>query len=364
MPMRFMDILLVDDSRADRRFITRELERAGGVYHVDTAESVASAREKLQHKHYDCVLLDYNLPDSDGLSLMEGMHAMPGNGHTGIVMITGEGNEKIAAQAIKLGANEYISKKQMNGRRLSMALDRAIEHSRVRRNRDHQRLVMENFASSAAHDLANPLSGLIGFLTLAQQALEKGQPTRVPEFLDNAMTSALYMKQLVVDLLHYARTGTSADEPEVVDLNDSVRTAMNVLDEAIEQSGATISVSDLPTVEAYPTEMVQLFQNLIGNSIKYRGDKSPVIEISAVLQDDHYVVTVADNGVGIPESQRHTIFTPLLRLYNEGTEGSGLGLAICTKIMDLHHGDIWCDGREEGGSKFHFTLYPRLQDGA
>jgi signal transduction histidine kinase len=364
MPTRFMDILLVDDSRADRRFITRELERAGAGYHVDTAETVADARQKLLHKHYDCVLLDYNLPDSDGLALMEGMHSMPGNGHTGIVMITGEGNEKIAAQAIKLGANEYLSKKQMDGRRLQVALDRAIEHSRTRRNRDHQRLVMENFASSAAHDLANPLSGLIGFLTLAQQELERGNAERVPEFIDNAMTSALYMKQLVVDLLHYARTGTSADEPEIVDLNDSVRTAMNVLDEAIVGSGARIRIGDLPTVEAYPTEMVQLFQNLIGNSIKYRGKNTPVIEVSSAQKDEHYIITVADNGVGVPEDQRRAIFSPLLRLYNEGTEGSGLGLAICTKIMDLHHGHIWCDGREGGGSKFHFTLYPRLKDGA
>lgn len=362
MPTRFMDILLVDDSRADRRFITRELKRCGSPYHVDTAETVAGAREKLSHKHYDCVLLDYNLPDSDGLALMEGMHRMPGNGHTGVVMITGEGNEKIAAQAIKLGAHEYLSKKQMDGRRLSVALDRAIEHSRARRTRDHQQLVMENFASSAAHDLANPLSGLIGFLTLAQQGFEKGQTERVPEFLENAMTSALYMKQLVVDLLHYARTGTSADDPEVVNLADSVRTALNVLAEAIEKSGAIIRVGDLPTVEAYPTELVQLFQNLIGNSIKYAGDKTPEIEISSEPEGDHFIITVADNGVGIPENSRRAIFTPLLRLYNEGVEGSGLGLAICTKIMDLHHGEIWCDEREGGGSYFRFTLRPKLDD--
>ncbi|WP_262690115.1 hybrid sensor histidine kinase/response regulator [Kordiimonas aestuarii] len=360
MPTRLRDVLLVDDSRADRRFITRELKRCGSPYHVDTADTVASARKMLMRKHYDCVLLDYSLPDSDGLSLMEGMNNTPGNGTTGIVMITGEGNEKIAAQAIKLGAFEYLSKKQIDGRRLSSALDRAIEHSRAKRTLEHQRVVMENFASSAAHDLANPLSGVIGFLTLAQQGLEKKQLDRLPTYIENAMTSALYMKQLVTDLLHYARTGTSADNAEHIDLNDTVDTAINVLDKAIREAGAKITVGPLPTLEIYPTELVQLFQNLIGNALKYRSAALPCIEISAEENDDHWVITVADNGVGVPEKFREDIFVPLHRLFNENVEGSGLGLAICTKIMDLHHGDIWCESREEGGSEFKFSLPKNL----
>ncbi len=364
MPRRYMDILLVDDSRADRRFITRELAKTDQAYHIDIADTVAGARQKLACKHYDCLLLDYNLPDADGLALMEGMAKDKSNGFTGVVMITGDGNEKVAARAIQLGAHDYLTKNQIDGPRLVRAMDRAIEHSAEKRTRTHQRLVMENFASSAAHDLANPLSGVIGFLTLAQQGVMSGDMGKVPAHLDNAMTSALYMKQLVTDLLHYARTGTTADTPEVVDLNEIIEVVSNLLDKSIEREEAVIKVYDLPTVEAYPTEITQLFQNLISNAIKYRGEDAPEITISADEKDDYCVISVADNGRGVPENARDAIFTPLHRIHHKGTDGSGLGLAICMKIVDLHRGKIWCEGRPGGGSIFRIIIAKKLDHAA
>lgn len=364
MPRRFMDILLVDDSRADRRFITRELAKTDQGFHVDIADTVAGARQKLASKHYDCLLLDYSLPDSDGLALMEGMVKDKSDSFTGVVMITGEGNEKVAARAIQLGAHEYLTKSQIDGPRLVRALDRAIEHSAEKRTRTHQRLVMENFASSAAHDLANPLSGVIGFLTLAQNGITSGDMEKVPAHLENAMTSALYMKQLVADLLHYARTGTTADTPESVGLGEVVDVVRNLLDKTIQREGALIKADNLPTIEAYRTEITQLFQNLISNAIKYRGDDAPEITISAEEREEYCVISVADNGCGVPDNARDAIFTPLHRVHHRGTEGSGLGLAICMKIVDLHRGKIWCEARPGGGSIFRILVARKLDHAA
>lgn len=354
------NILLVDDSQADRRFITRALEKCGRSFTIDSADTVASAQKKIAQNHYDCMLIDYRLPDADGLALVECVSTSD-QGATGLVMISGEGSEAVAARAIRLGAHDYITKEKIDGNRLSAAIDKAIRSSKREYNKLQQQLMMENFASSAAHDLANPLNGVIGFITLAKSQLEAQRPDKVPEFLDNALTSAHYMQQLVVDLLHYARTGASPEACKPVDLTDVLETATTVMHEVIASSGGTIIAENLPTIEGYKTELVQLLQNLIGNSLKYRSHLAPVIEISAYRHGaNSWCLSVADNGLGVPEGDRKKIFSPLYRVHRKNTSGAGLGLAICTKIMDLHHGRIWCEPREGGGTIFN-CLMPERQ---
>ena len=350
------DILLVEDSPADQRFITRALNLTTSAYHIDTAGTAAAARNKLAGKHYDCVLVDYNLPDSDGLALLEFILGDLQPGAIGLVMISGQGNEEIAARAIQLGAQDYITKRQIDGPMLANVITQAIERCKEKRTRNHQRLVMENFASSAAHDLANPLNGVIGFTSLAQMELDRGNYDRIGRHLDNALVSAHYMKQLVIDLLHYAKTGTAAEDRTQVNLNDTVVTACKVLNASIRLSGARIDAQNLPIVTGFATELVQLFQNLISNAIKYRSEADPHIGIKAMRGDGNWLISVSDNGRGVPVDARRAIFSPLFRLAHEGTSGSGLGLAICTKIMDLHGGRIWCDASAGGGTEFWLML--------
>lgn len=364
MRSRCRDILLIDDSGADRRFITHTLKRsATQLYQVDAASNAMAARDMLAKKSYDCLLVDYQLPDTDGLDLMKSICGTQAEGYPGLVMISGEGNENVAARAIQLGAHDYMTKQQINPNSLPRAIEAAIRRSEEKRSRLHQRLLMENFASSAAHDLANPLNGVIGFISLAQQMIEQERLDKVPGYLDNALTSAHYMRQLVTDLLHFARTGSAAETGTQVDLNETVSVAINVLDEAIQRSGATIKTDTLPSLQGYATELVQLFQNLIGNAIKYRSDTAPEVSVSAEDDGEYWLISIADNGCGIPEESRREIFSPLFRIHRKDTSGSGLGLAICTKIAELHKGKIWCDPGKNGGSIFRILL-PKTQLGS
>ncbi|TNE60897.1 MAG: response regulator [Alphaproteobacteria bacterium] len=362
MPTPDTEVLLVDDSRADQRFITRALGLARSSFHVDAAGSMAEARAKLEQKKYDCLLVDYNLPDANGLQLVREYCCGREAGQIGMVLITGAGNEKLAAEAIKLGAHDYLSKDQMNGSVLARAVDNAVQKSRMQRNLSHQQLIMEHFASSAAHDLANPLNGVIGFITLARQQLGGLMADKVPDYLDSALASAEYMRHLVEDLLHYARTGTASEAATPVDLSDTMDLATKVLENTILDAGARLEVGAMPVIEGYATELVQLFQNLIANAIKYRSDTRPRIRIWAEEQENHWQIAVEDNGIGIPSESAEDIFAPLHRLRKKEVAGFGLGLAICAKITDLHGGRIWCEPSAlTGGSIFKVTLAKSLQ---
>ncbi|WP_286830491.1 MULTISPECIES: sensor histidine kinase [Kordiimonas] len=362
LPIHYRDILLVDDSGADCRFIEHALKRSSASYHIDSAHTAADARRKIAEKHYDCMLIDYRLPDLDGLELMESIHRDIETGFPGLVMISGEGSERVAAKAIKLGAHDYLSKNQLNSGRLQEVIDSAIRRAQEKRSQVHQQMLMENFASTAAHDLANPLNGVIGFVSLAQQMMERGEIDQIPDYLDSALKAAHYMKQLVIDLLHFARTGSSAEACEPVNLTDTVQLAANLLEEAIEASGAVIELETLPKIEGYVTELTQMFQNLIANSIKYHSDARPVITISAEDMEDSCIITITDNGCGVPASARRQIFSPLFRIHRKNTTGSGLGLATCAKIAEMHHGRIWCEGRATGGSRFKIELPKKQPD--
>jgi signal transduction histidine kinase len=218
---------------------------------------------------------------------------------------------------------------------------------------------LEQFAYVASHDLREPLRMVSSFLTLLERHLGDKLDGEGREFMGYARDGAQRMDQMIMDLLQYSRVGRMETTMEQVDLADVLETARQELAPKIAEAGATLSVEGtLPTVAGYPGELARLFQNIVGNAIKYRApDRAPQVTVRACPVDDGWQVTVADNGIGIEPQFFERIFAIFQRLHTRTQyEGSGIGLAICKKIVEHHGGRIWVESQPGAGSAFHFVL--------
>jgi light-regulated signal transduction histidine kinase (bacteriophytochrome) len=165
------------------------------------------------------------------------------------------------------------------------------------------------------------------------------------------------MKQLIEDLLAYSRVGTKGKEFKPLSLEAPLQRAVTNLRAAIEESGAAVSWDSLPSVDVDEGQLAQLFQNLIGNALKFRGQAVPRIHVSALEENAEWRVSIADNGIGIEPQYFERIFMVFQRLHTMGEyPGTGIGLAICKKVAERHGGRIWVESQPGAGSTFHFTL--------
>jgi PAS domain S-box-containing protein len=220
---------------------------------------------------------------------------------------------------------------------------------------------LEQFAYAAAHDLQEPIRNVILYTQMFAERYRGKLDQQAEEFMTTMVEGAQRMETLVHDLLAYAR---SLDKPNAREpatgANEVVEEVLANLRTAIDGAGAEVVFGDLPTLPIYHVHLVQLLQNLVGNALKYRSDKPPRIEISAVKRPGEFVVTVRDNGPGIPPGQRERIFGIFKRLHDRSIPGNGIGLAICRRIISHYEGRIWVESQEGQGSAFVFTL-PRLR---
>ena len=211
----------------------------------------------------------------------------------------------------------------------------------------------------ASHDLQEPLRMMTGYLDLLRRRAQGKLDEEGMEYLDYSLQSGKRMQQLIRDLLDYSRIGTRGGKMERVDIGKAVREARLNLTLLIQESGAEIKVSDrLPEVVGDHSQLVQLFQNLIGNAIKYRReDAIPRISVSAVENRQEWIFKVVDNGIGIDPSDQTRIFGIFQRLHGRSAyPGTGMGLAICRKIVERHHGRIWVESEIGEGAAFCFTM--------
>ena len=177
------------------------------------------------------------------------------------------------------------------------------------------------------------------------------------EFIGFAVDGVTRMQGLINDLLEYSRIGTRASVSESTDSNQAFANATANLRAAIEESGATVTHDDLPTVEVDPFQLTQLFQNLIGNAIKFRRDFAPCVHVSAQREGSEWAFSVRDNGIGIDPEYTVRVFAIFQRLHTrEEYAGTGIGLAICKKIVERQGGRIWVDSEPGEGSIFTFTV--------
>lgn len=217
---------------------------------------------------------------------------------------------------------------------------------------------LEQFASIVSHDLRSPLLSLTGCVELLSEQYTGQLDKDADELIAFTKKSVARMSELIKDLLDYSRVGSRSLEVEEVSLAEVVDHVLDSLGSALEKSNAQITHDDLPTVFADRTRMVQLFQNLLENAIKYRSEQPVRIHIGVEAEGKTWRFFVRDNGIGIAPEHHEKIFRVFARLHPEDSQysGTGIGLAIAKKIVERHGGQIWVESTPGQGSTFHFTL--------
>ncbi|MCP4646968.1 MAG: hypothetical protein GY852_04425, partial [bacterium] len=217
---------------------------------------------------------------------------------------------------------------------------------------------LEQFAYITSHDLQEPLRMVSSFTQLLAERYKDKLDKDAHEFIAYAVDGATRMQKLIADLLLYSRIGSRGKSFHTVDPHLVLGKAVVNLKLLIEEANAMVTTGDLPEVHADESQLTTLFQNLIGNGIKFRGATRPKVHISAEKEDLYIHFKVSDNGIGIEERYFSKIFTIFQRLHpTTDYSGTGIGLAVCERIVTRHKGRIWAESELGKGSVFHFTLY-------
>ncbi|MHA4843509.1 sensor histidine kinase [Flavitalea antarctica] len=216
---------------------------------------------------------------------------------------------------------------------------------------------LERFAYVASHDLQEPLRMVSSFLQLLEKKLEGNLDDTSKKYIYFAIDGAERMKTLIQDLLQYSRIGTSKELAVDVDCNEVLKSVRNIFTLAIRETGAELIIHPLPVIKAEKGQIHQLFQNLVGNAIKYSNTGPPHIEVGYEDQREYWQFYVKDRGIGINQKFFEKIFVIFQRLHNKNEyTGTGIGLAICKKIVERHGGSIWVESEHGKGSTFFIRL--------
>lgn len=216
---------------------------------------------------------------------------------------------------------------------------------------------LEQFAYVASHDLQEPLRMVVSYTTLLSERYRARLDEKADKFIRYAVEGATRMQRLVADLLAYSRVGSQGKPLKPVSAQAIVARTIEGMRAAIDEAGAELRCGPLPTVSADDIQLAQLFQNLIGNALKFHADRPPRISIGAKSVDGKWLFSIEDNGIGIEKEHSERIFQMFQRLHERGKyEGSGIGLAIAKKIVERHRGRIWFESQPGIGSTFFFTM--------
>jgi PAS domain S-box-containing protein len=214
---------------------------------------------------------------------------------------------------------------------------------------------LTHFAHAVGHDLRAPMHTVAWFSQLLVKRAETGS-AEMQVFASHINKALERINLFLDDLLAFAQVGRAHQELNLIDSGMVLQWALMNLQAAIQETGAVISHDPLPELAADQPQMVQLFQNLIGNALKYRGNDSPRIHITADKTEDGWLFAISDNGVGVPAEYREAIFGVFKRLHGSDVPGTGLGLALCKRIVENHRGRIWVESQPGKGSTFRFTI--------
>ena len=370
-------VLLIEDNRAQARLIREQLSDVKSFsFEMDLADRLSEGLSQLENGDLAGVLLDLSLPDSQGLETLDAVRAKAPD--VAVVVLTGLNDEALGAEAVRKGAQDYLVKGAADGELIARALSYAIGRRQLATELESSRLTqlgqqgrlnrqladrnreLEEFAYVASHDLQEPLCKLITFGGLLRRDLGDDLPERAGRHLDFITDAAGRMQTLVQDLLALSRAGKSDSRRQLVAMDACIDKALDTLQMALESKGAEIHRDPLPELWCDPAMVTQIYQNLIGNALKFVADNRPAIRLTAEQDGARWVLGVADNGIGIKPEYGEQIFQAFQRLHGRGEyEGSGIGLAVCRKAVEHHGGKIWVESELGRGAHFKFTLPQR-----
>jgi len=359
--------LLVEDNREDVQLVNGELRRAEFDF---TSVAVETSEDFTREVRANCphiVLADSNLPKWRGMEALEILRRE--NLDVPLILVTDALGEVNAVECLKQGATDYVLKGALT--RLPVAIHRALEEQRLRGLRKHaenelaQKVdelarsnhELEQFAYVASHDLQEPLRMVSSYCELLGERYRGKLDERADKFIGYAVDGARRMQRLISDLLQVSRVGTAAKPLRFTDVETVFTSVLESLQTTIQASQAVVVRENLPPVQADDGQLSQVFQNLIGNALKFHGERPPLIRVSAELIDGMVRFAVADNGIGMEKDTSGRIFQMFQRLHTrEEYEGSGIGLAITKKIVERHGGTIWFESVLGEGTTFYFTI--------
>jgi two-component system, sensor histidine kinase and response regulator len=401
-----LSILLVDDQPENLLALEAVLEDLG-----ENLVKASSGREALRcllNQDFAVILLDVQMPDLDGFETAALIRERQRSSYTPIIFLTAaHRNETHVSHGYSLGGVDYILKPiepEILRSKVAVFVELARKTELVRRQsellrsiekREHEiqlaetraallsdleqknvelekgrRILeekveelarsnadLEHFAYVASHDLTEPLRVMASFLGLLATRYRDRLDADGNEFIQFAVDGAVRMTSLINDILRFSRVGTNAAPPAPTSAGEALKTALDDLASSIGESRAAVTADEMPRVMADGSQLTQVFQNLVGNAIKFRGPAAPEIHIAAERKNDEWVFSVSDNGIGFPPEHAERIFKLFQRLHGRGEyPGNGIGLSVCKRIVERHGGRIWVDSQPGRGATFHFTL--------
>jgi signal transduction histidine kinase len=351
-------------------------------YDLLEVASIAEGLELCQTRTIDAILLDYLLPDGDGLKFLETLAEQNNSSNPPVVMMTGYGDESIAVRAMKLGAQDYLPKHKFSPQLLISTVQGAIENARLRlqlqqseerlqaersaaeAERQHAQVALEHrnqelssFVYTVSHDLKAPLRAVANLSEWIEEDLEGALTVGTQAQMTLLRNRVKQMFNTIDGLLDYALTEQTQGSSESVDVAQLLAEAIDSLSPPPTFS---IEIAPMPIVTANRLQLCQVFTNLIGNAIEHHDRSDGSIHVAVRELEDFYEFSVADDGVGIAPEQHEWIFgifqaiNPQHRL-----DSTGIGLAIVKKIIEAQGGTIWLESEVGKGTTFYFTWKKR-----
>lgn len=378
-----LQVLIIDDSPADQE-IYCHLLRDHPEYDCTflCASSGKSGLDLCQSAQPDCVLLDYRLPDMDGIAFLAALDADLASLPFPIIMLTGYGSEMIVAEAMRSGAADYLPKDLLSAKSLGRAMTNAVEKHQLRRAVEEQRRLLwrtnaelrrrneeiTTFYHMLSHELKTPLTAVREFVAIVIDGLAGPINDTQREYLGIAKESCDQMTLGLNDLLDVVRldTGKLNIEPSLAAIGTVVERSVSMMSPMAQEAQIELSHDiepELPEMMMDTRRILQVLTNLIGNALKFTpGGGQVTVQVTELPpEQDGVLVAVHDTGRGIAPELRSRIFE---RLYQARAEddvfegGLGLGLYICREVVKLHRGEIWVESTPGRGSTFSFTLPP------
>lgn len=367
-------ILILEDVPTDAELMENAMRSAGIDFVSARADDRDSYVECIKHFSPQIILSDYSLPSFDGWTAL--LIAKENAPEVPFIFVTGALGEERAVELLKTGATDFVLKGRLS--RLPLCVDRAlkeVQEKRTRRQAEEKLMrthavlqskvaelerinqELQEFAFVASHDLREPLRKIQVIGSMLREKKKDQLDEDGKGFLLRMEGAAGRMQDLLEALLAYSLIGKRDRPLEPMDLNRIVREAASNLEVLIQDSQASLEIGPLPHVIGDPPQMVQLFQNLLSNALKYRRETAPVIKIHGQVKDGKVLVFVEDNGIGFDQQYLNRIFKPFQRLHGRGEyEGVGMGLTISRKILERHGGKIDAKSTPGKGSTFIIEL--------